>query len=76
MKQFFLLCMASLALVVSSTVFSAEEGKSMDESSDPAMEAIIAACEKQYSAEAYTNTEERETLIEQCIDDKVAESKK
>ncbi|WP_455199261.1 hypothetical protein [Kaarinaea lacus] len=75
MKQFFLLCMTLIALSASSAVFSAEDSKDMDESSNQAMDKLIAACEKQYTADSYPNVEERENLIEQCIDDKAAEMK-
>lgn len=75
MKQIFFICMASLALSISSPVFSAEEGKEMDDSSKMMIENIIASCEKQYTAEMYPDTDERNSLIDQCVEDKSVESK-
>lgn len=75
MKQFFFLSMTFIALSISSPVFSADENKEMDDASSMAIENIIASCEKQYTADMYPDTDERNNLIDQCIEDKSSESK-
>lgn len=69
MKQFFFMCITSLALSISSPVFSADENKEMDDSSNMNIENIIASCEKQFTAEMYPDTDERNNLIDQCVED-------
>jgi hypothetical protein len=69
MKQLFFLCMASFALSISSPVFSADENKDMADPSEMAIEKIIASCEKQYTAEMYPDADERDKLVDQCIEE-------
>lgn len=75
MKQFFFLCMATLALIISNPVFSADENKDMDDSSKMTIDQIITSCESQYTAEAYPDTNERDKLIDQCVEDNSASVK-
>lgn len=77
MKRFLFLCMTTLALVISYPVFSADEDQNTDQATDQAtddsskmsIENIIAACEAQYTAEMYPDTEERNKIIDQCVDE-------
>lgn len=70
MKQFLFLCITTLALTISSPVFSADENKDeMDDPSKMTIEKVIASCESQYTAETYPDTEERNKLIDQCIEE-------
>jgi len=75
MKQFFFLCMTALALSVSSPVFSADENKEADDESKMTVEKIIASCESQYTADLYPDTEERNKLVDQCVEESSANVK-
>jgi len=73
MKQFFFLCMAALALTISNPVFSADENKDdMADSSKMTIEKVIESCESQYTSEAYPDTEERNKLVDQCVEENSA----
>jgi len=74
MKQFFYMCMAVLALAVSSPVFSADENKDADDSK-MTIEKVIASCESQYTADMYPDPEERSKLIDQCVEENSANIK-
>jgi len=73
MKRFLLLCMTALALGISYPVFSADEDQNTDQAADDAsklsIEKTIAACEDQFPTESYPDTEERNKLIDQCVDE-------
>jgi hypothetical protein len=83
MKRFLFLCMTILALGISYPVFSADEDQNTDQATDQATddssqmstEKIIAACEEQFPADSYPDTEERNKLIDQCVDESTPPSR-
>lgn len=73
------MCITTLALGISYPVFSADEDQNTDQaidqptddSSQTSTDKIIATCEEQYPAESYSDTEERNKLIDQCVNESV-----
>ena len=67
MKTKLLFCLSALFLLASTTIFAAEENETDAKAAEA--EAVISMCEEQYTAETYPSEEERDKLIEQCIND-------
>ena len=70
MKISKLLMFAMLVSMFSLPVWSAEEGEG--DSKSMQIEKIIADCENQYKEEEVPDPEERNRLIDQCIDEQTA----
>ena len=67
MKSVFSCCLALLLLAIYSPAFSAEDAEASD-SGKTSVEAVIASCEQEYTVEAYPDEEERNKMIESCIE--------
>jgi hypothetical protein len=66
--KFVLACCLALCLAVFySPAFSAEESDNSD-SAKTSIESIIASCEQEYTVDSYPDEEERNKMIEQCIE--------
>ena len=71
MKQILPWCLAISFLAICNPALSAEDsGKA--EAEKMTIESIIASCEEQYTVETYPDAEERNKLIDQCIEDNSA----
>jgi len=64
MKTFFSIVFGALIILASSPVFSAD-----DESEKMKIEKIITTCEDQYPEDKYSDADERNKLIDKCIED-------
>lgn len=72
MKKSMLILFALVVSVTSLPVWSAEEADG--DSKSMQIEKIIEACENQFKEEDITDPEERNRLIDQCIDEQTASS--
>jgi hypothetical protein len=72
MKTKLLLCLAALTLMASNALYAADENDEKSESAE--LGAVITMCEEQYTPETYPDDEERNRLIEQCINDNSPQS--
>ena len=70
MKSYLPWFMALLLLVANSSALMAEE--KAEGGGKMSIESIVENCEKQYSEEQYPDPDERNKLIDQCIDEKSA----
>jgi len=70
MKSYLPWSLALLLLVANSSALMAEE--KAEGAGKMSIEAIVENCEKQYSEENYPDPDERNKLIDQCIDEKSA----
>lgn len=64
MKSVLSCCLALVLLAMYSPAFSAEDS----EADKAGIESVIASCEQEYTVEAYPDEEERNKIIEQCIE--------
>jgi hypothetical protein len=71
MKSYLPWSLAILLLAASGSTLMAEE-KAEGESGKMSIEMIVENCEKQYNEENYPDPDERNKLIDQCIDDNSA----
>lgn len=71
MKHYSPWLLAILLLTATGSNALAEE-KAESESSQLAIEKIVEDCEKQYNEQNYPDPDERNNLIDQCIDEKAA----
>jgi hypothetical protein len=69
-----LLSLVLFGFVVSASAFAAGEEQE-SQATDAEVDAAIAMCEEKYSAESYADEEERNTLINQCVDDSLQPAK-
>jgi hypothetical protein len=67
MKSVLSCCLALVLLAMYSPAFSAEDTEA-SESAKLSIESIIASCEQEYTVEGYPDEEERNKMIEQCIE--------
>ena len=65
MKNNFSMFLGALLILAASPVFSADE-----DSDKIKIEEIISNCEDQYPEEKYADADERNKLIDQCIEEK------
>ena len=68
MRQYLPSALALISLLVFGSTALAEE-KAPNESGQLSIEKVIEDCEKQYSEQMYPDPDERNKLIDQCIDD-------
>lgn len=71
MKSYFSWSLAILLLAASGSTLMAEE-KTDGDSGKMSIEMIVENCEKQYNEENYPDPDERNKLIDQCIDENSA----
>lgn len=68
MKSYLSWALVLLFILLSNTTLMAEENTG-GESGQLSVEKIVEDCEKQYTEETYPDPDERNKLIDQCIDD-------
>ena len=67
MKSYLPLSLAILLLAANSSALMAEE--KAEGGSKMSIEAVVENCEKQYSEDKYPDPDERNKMIDQCIDE-------
>ena len=71
MKQNLSWCLIALFLFANGSLIAAEEQAEGDQGK-MSVEKIIEDCEKQYNEQNYPDADERNRLVDQCIDDNTA----
>lgn len=68
-KPFYLFALLLVGLFYFSSVTASEEGQDAQKSVVPDGDEVVAMCEDKYSSENYADEEERNGLIDKCIND-------
>lgn len=72
MKHYVSWLLTLVMFLTVSTIVLAEEKTDTEGNSQLAIEKIVDDCEKQYNEQNYPDPDERNNLIDQCIDEKSA----
>lgn len=71
-KPFYLVALVLAGLIYFTSAIASEEGQAEQQSmSSPTGDEVVAMCEEKFSADNYPDEEERNKLIDACINDKI-----
>ncbi|WP_455219952.1 hypothetical protein [Kaarinaea lacus] len=70
-KSFYLIVLLIAGIFYFSGAVASQEGQDGQQSVEPSGDEIVAMCEDKYSAENYADEEERNGLIDKCINDSI-----
>ena len=70
-KSFYLIALFLAGIFYISSVVASQEEQGSQQSVEPSGDEIVAMCEDKFSAEKYADEEERNGLIDKCINDSI-----
>ena len=70
-KPFYLIALLFTAMFYFSGAVASQDGQDGQQTVEPSGDEIVAICEDKFSAENYTDEEERNGLIDKCINDSI-----
>ena len=70
-KSFYLIALLIAGMFYFSGALASQEGQDGQQSIEPSGDEIVAMCEDKFSAENYADEEERNSLIDKCINDSI-----
>ena len=70
-KSFYLIALLLVGMFYISNVLASQEEQGGQQSVEPSGDEIVAMCEDKYSSENYADEEERNGLIDKCINDSI-----
>ena len=71
-KSLYLIILLLTAILYVSSINASQEDEENESNASPTGDEIVTMCEGQFTIEAYSDDEERNNLIDQCINDNIA----
>lgn len=70
-KPFYLVALLFAGLMYFAGAIASQEGQEEQQSMSPTGDELVAMCEEQYSVENYPDEDQRNSLIDTCINEKM-----
>jgi hypothetical protein len=70
-KPYYLVALILAGFIFVASAIAAEDGQEEQSMSSPTGDEIVAMCEEKYSADSYPDEDERNKVIDECINEKI-----